>query len=102
MNPGWWMFWTHVAVATLCLFGAAAQWWRRSYELAAVLAVCLAVNAWVAGKLAGNVFGECAGAWGTTVHYHEGMTLCPGQSATLTIEIPVEPPVPTPATERGL
>jgi hypothetical protein len=100
---GEWIFWLDAACAAGWLGLGLCFAWRR-HVLAAFATVCLAVAMVVtAWQNSDSVFGECAGKRGTTVPYHDGMTLCPGQTAVVTIQI-IEPPLPAPApgADRGL
>jgi hypothetical protein len=87
------VFWLALAIPFV-----RQRWFGRAgvaLTIAAVMIFCAWMNA-------GAVFGECAGTRGTTIPYHRGMTLCPGQSTVLELEIPIDPPAPVPSSSRGL
>ena len=85
LNPSL-LFWCDVLFATAN--AGLGLWWalRRGWLLCLVAGGAFALSAASVGML-WNVWGVCLLPHPAVVEFREGMTLCPGQSAQLRIEL---------------
>jgi len=91
------MFWVALAMVAGGLW-PVIFWWRRRYWLLLVIGVvlfafnltALAAQTWfsIVNLREARALAECANA-PKEVPFHQGIMLCPGQSAIMRIELPV-------------
>lgn len=87
LNPGAWLFWVNLLTAIVCVGMTLWSLAASAKSNAVVNGVGFVATA-AAASLLWAMQGACVLPQPSTVEFHQGMNLCPGQAARVRIVVP--------------